>query len=151
MIKDWKNISNIANENIQKIQGEQINYNGDIHKSNIVFYELGYIIYYLIITFGIIFAIINLGIQTTTILTIFSTFGLAIGLVLQGVLTNITSGIYIGFNDLFKIGDVINIDGYTGMVDSFSLFNTILKTNSGSKIIIPNNKFQSNIMINYTM
>jgi small-conductance mechanosensitive channel len=130
--------------------GQLIDTNSELYKKNLLFYELANIIYYLIITVGCIFAIINLGIHTSTIITILGTLGLAIGLAIQGTLTNITSGVYIGFNDLFKIGDIININGFTGKVQKFSLFNTILTDKAGSELVIPNNLIQSNILTNLT-
>lgn len=145
-----KTALNIKDISPEVKHGHIVDTTTDLYKRNLLFYELGYLTYYLIIVIGIIFAIINLGIHTTTILTIFGTLGLAIGLALQGTLTNITSGIYIGFNDLFTIGDLISINGITGKVQTFTLFNTILINNSGAEIIIPNNLIQSNIVTNLT-
>ena len=112
---------------------------------------MAYIIYYLLCGIGFVFAIINLGIQPSTIITLLATMGLAIGLALQGILTNIISGVYISFSDIFNIGDTIKINNFIGKVKSFNLFNTIITDNESKvSIIIPNNQLQLNIITNYT-
>ena len=60
----------------------------------------GNIVYYSIIFMGFIFSIINLGVQKTTILTIFGASIISIGLASQGILSNFFSGVYISLNEI---------------------------------------------------
>jgi small conductance mechanosensitive channel len=129
------------------------NYSRKKEKENkdLINYELNNIIYYIILTAGIILALFNLQIQTSTLLTVLGSAGIAIALSLQTMLTNITSGLYIGCNNLYKIGDMIQITSpsgqlYKGNVSSFNLFNTTITDNKNS-IIIPNTMIQSNIIV----
>lgn len=127
--------------------------NNSTKKENkdLINYELNNIIYYIILIIGIIFALFNLQIQTSTLLTVLGSAGIAIALSLQTILTNVTSGLYIGCNNLYKIGDMIQITSpsgklYKGNVSSFNLFNTTITDNKNS-IIIPNTMIQSNIIV----
>ena len=138
----------IGNNNLPKNESQIYNVNN--YSINLIYNELGNLVYYIIVVLGIIFAIINLGIQTATIITLVGAFGLTIALALQGILTNIVSGIYIAFNDLFNIGDTITVNGFTGVVQNFGLFVTTLQsTKNNSEIIIPNSMLQKDIIINY--
>jgi len=120
-------------------------------KKNIIFYQLGDIVYYLIIIFGITFSVTNLGFQTPTVLTIIGTFILTIGLSMQGLIGNIWAGIYISILQLFDIGDRIGISTVTGNVINYTLFNTVIfdeKTNS--EITIPNSTIQNGLLTNFS-
>jgi small conductance mechanosensitive channel len=120
-------------------------------KHSLIYNQLGYIIYYLIIGAGIITAVTNLGIQSASILTVLGTFGLAIALSLQNTFSNIASGLYIGFNNLYEIGDIIEIDGTIGKVVNFDIFSTtIYKASSKVPVIIPNNIIDKRTITNYT-
>lgn len=142
-----KNKFNVKSTTVSEVKYEIYNYGS----YDLINRELANLVYYFILIMGIIFSIINLGIASATIITIIASVGLAIGLALQGVLTNMVSGIYIASNELFKIGDTITINGFSGIVQKFGLFITILQsTTNNSEIIIPNNIIQNNIMNNYT-
>ena len=117
----------------------------------IFFYELGEIVFYLIIFFGIIFSITNLGIQTSTVLTILGTFIIAVGLSMQATIGNIWAGLYISLSQLYNIGDRISINTVSGIVTNFTLFNTVVfddKTNA--EITIPNTTIQTGLLTNYS-
>ncbi len=117
----------------------------------IFFYELGEIAYYLIVGFGIIFAITNLGIQTPTILTLLGTLVVGISLSMQGTIGNIWAGLYITLAQLFDVGDRIAIGVVSGKVIEFTLFNTVIfdeKTNA--EITIPNTTIQNGLLTNFS-
>lgn len=151
IIADW--IKNMISGKVSKhIDEENITLKQYYEKrSKKLFYqELGEIVYYLIISFGIIFAIINLGVQTATILTILGTFVVAIGLSIQGSITNVWAGLYISLSELYKIGDRIKINDKEGIVNTFSLFNTqLVDPMNNALMTIPNSMIQSNVLINY--
>jgi small conductance mechanosensitive channel len=117
-------------------------------KRDLIYDQFSNIIYYTTIFIGIVFATINLGIQQTTILTILGSFGLAMGLAMQGLITNFIAGIYITLNDLFKINDVIKLNNITGQVINFTLLNTVVRDTNNNIIHIPNNQLRDNILTN---
>ena len=124
---------------------------------NIVYYQLLIIIYYSIIILGLIFALVNLGFNIPTIITILGTVGLALGLAFQETFKNIIASLYISMNNLYSIGDIIminvlsNVNNTIGKVVDFDLYTTKL-IDSKTKLltIIPNNTISNNIIVNVT-
>jgi small conductance mechanosensitive channel len=117
----------------------------------LVQHEIKLITYYVILVFGALCAIIPLGIQPATLLAVFGTTGIAIALSMQGVLTNMVSGVYISVNDLFKLGDTLEVvdssgNHYKGTVTSFNLFNTIINTDKDTTVTVPNTYIQNNMI-----
>jgi small conductance mechanosensitive channel len=82
----------------------------------------------------------RLNIETTSFIAIFSAIAFAIGFALQGSLGNFASGVLILLFRPYKIGDIITIAGSMGEVQEIQIFNTILATPQGKRIIIPNGK-----------
>jgi small-conductance mechanosensitive channel len=122
---------------------------------NLIFYQLGKILYYGIIITGIIFALVNLGFNVGTILTLLGTVGLAVGLALQDTLKNIISGIYIAVSSTFQLGDIIslrplgNTNSTVGQVIDFNLyFTSLIDVKTNEKTIIPNSMLQNNLITN---
>lgn len=82
----------------------------------------------------------TVGIETTSFIAIFSAIAFSVGLALQGSLGNFASGVLILLFRPFKVGDWITVAEYAGRVVEIQIFNTILRTETGKKIIIPNGK-----------
>ncbi len=80
----------------------------------------------------------RLGFETTSFIAIISALAFAVGLALQGSLGNFASGVLILLFRPYKVGDLITVAGLTGTVREIQIFNTILATPNGKKIIIPN-------------
>jgi len=93
----------------------------------------------------------TLGIELTSFMAIFGSAGLAIGLALSGTLSNFAGGIIILIFKPYKVGDVIEAQGYTGKVESIQIFNTVLKTLDTKTIIIPNGKLSTESLVNYSV
>lgn len=91
-----------------------------------------------------------LGISTTSFVAIIGAAGLAVGLALQGGLANFAGGVLILIFKPFKVGDVLEAQGYTGKVHEIQVFNTILKTPDNKTIIIPNGGLSNGSMVNYS-
>ncbi len=91
-----------------------------------------------------------LGIQTTSFVAVLGAAGLAIGLALQGSLANFAGGVLILLFKPFKVGDVIEAQGFIGIVKGIQIFNTILNTFDNKKIIIPNGAISSGSITNYS-
>ena len=91
------------------------------------------------------------GIATTSFVAILGAASLAIGLALQGSLSNFAGGVLILLFKPFKVGDFIQSDGVSGTVKSISVLNTLLTTPTGNNAILPNGQVANNKIINYTM
>lgn len=91
-----------------------------------------------------------LGINTSAFLAIFASAGLAVGMALSGTLQNFAGGVLILFLKPFKIGDVIEAQGYIGTVKEISLFSTLLNTIDNKMIIIPNGPLSTEVINNYS-
>jgi len=90
------------------------------------------------------------GIEMTSFIAILGAAGLAFGLALSGTLQNFAGGVMILIFKPFKVGDVIEGQGYTGSVSEIQIFNTILKTPDNKVIIIPNGGLFNASIINYS-
>lgn len=106
--------------------------------------------YFAILTFIIIAALSKLGLQTTSFVAVLGAAGLAIGLALQGSLSNFAAGVLMIIFRPFKAGDYIDGAGVSGSVSEISIFTTILKTVDNKKVIIPNASLMSGNIINYS-
>ncbi|MFK7796414.1 MAG: mechanosensitive ion channel family protein [Aureispira sp.] len=95
-------------------------------------------------------AIDLLGIETTSVVAMLAAASFAVGLALQGSLSNFASGILILFFKPFRTGDMIRIGDDIGIVQEIQIFNTILRTIHHRIIIIPNSTLTSEIVENIT-
>ena len=116
--------------------------------------QLADLSYYSIISLGIIFSLVILGIEMSNIITLLASFTIILGLAFQNILTNLFSGIYIVINDLFRIDDDIELKPLSfckflkGKISNFNLFFTEVKNENGDIQIIPNSLIQNNILVN---
>jgi small conductance mechanosensitive channel len=111
---------------------------------------LGNMAYYVLMVVVIIAAVGQLGINTTSFLTIIGAAGLAIGLALKDSLNNFASGVMIILFRPFGIGDVVTVGGVTGKVQSIAIFNTILTTGDNQRVIVPNGNIINSVITNIT-
>jgi small conductance mechanosensitive channel len=88
-----------------------------------------------------------IGIQTTLV-TVLGAAGLAVGLALQGSLSNFAGGVLVLVFKPFKVGDTIEALGQKGLVQEIQIFNTILLTADNKTIILPNGSVSNNIIVN---
>lgn len=91
-----------------------------------------------------------LGVDTTTFAAVIGAAGLAVGLALQGSLSNFAGGVLIILFKPFKIGDYIEVGGFAGTVDEIQVFNTVLKTPDNRVIVIPNGNLSNSSLVNYS-
>ncbi|MEM7363448.1 MAG: mechanosensitive ion channel domain-containing protein [Pseudomonadota bacterium] len=78
------------------------------------------------------------GVETASLIALLGAAGLAVGLALQGSLSNFAGGVLILFFKPFRVGDVIEAQGFTGTVDEIQIFNTIMRTLDNQRVVIPN-------------
>lgn len=98
----------------------------------------------------IIAAIAQLGIQTTSFIAVFGAAGLAIGLALQGSLSNFAAGVLIVLFRPYKVGDWVEAAGVSGSVEQVQILTTILKTGDNKKVVIPNSQIMNSVITNYS-
>lgn len=107
------------------------------------------IVYYLLMIAVIITAIQKLGVQTTSFIAVLGAAGLAVGLALQGALSNFASGVLIILFRPFKIGDFVEAGGVTGVIDEIGILVTNMHTPDNKGIIVPNSQVMGGHIVNY--
>jgi small conductance mechanosensitive channel len=108
------------------------------------------IAYIAMLAFVVVAALGQLGIQTTSFIAILGAAGLAIGLALQGSLSNFAAGFLMIIFRPFKVGDFIEAAGVAGKVNAIHIFTTTLTTGDNKTIIIPNAKIGNDNIVNYS-
>ncbi|NJM78212.1 MAG: mechanosensitive ion channel, partial [Acaryochloridaceae cyanobacterium RU_4_10] len=91
-----------------------------------------------------------LGIDTTSLVAILGAAGIAVGLALQGSLSNFSAGLLIVIFHPFRVGDWIEGAGVSGIVEEIQLFTTLVRTSDNRLVIIPNGKLTNDNVINYS-
>ena len=91
-----------------------------------------------------------IGIATTSFIAILGAATFAIGLALQGSMSNFAGGLLILLLKPFKVGDTIEAQGFVGKVDKIQIFNTIMKTFDNKMIYIPNGTLSNGNITNYS-
>lgn len=89
-----------------------------------------------------------LGLPTASLITAVGSVGVAIGLALQGSLSNFAGGIMLLIFKPFKVGDVIDSNGIVGTVDSITLFYTYVITGDNRKVCVPNGSLSNSVITN---
>jgi len=108
------------------------------------------LVYWALMTFVIIAAINQIGIQTTSLIAIMGAAGLAIGLALQGSLANFAAGVLIVMFRPYRVGDFVEAAGVSGSVVQVQILSTILKTVDNKQIVVPNAQIMSSIITNFS-
>lgn len=101
--------------------------------------------------FLIIIVIGILGVETSSFIAIFASAGMAIGMALSGTLQNFAGGVLILLLKPYKVGDFIEVQGFTGTVKSIQLFNTVINTIDNKAIILPNGMLSTSSINNYSL
>lgn len=111
---------------------------------------LSMMIRYALIVVVLIIVLQQFGIQTTSLVAVLGASALAVGLALQGTLTNVASGIMIAIMRPYHIGDFVEINGREGTVIDLDLFFTRLRSPEEQVILVPNGQAASNPIVNHT-
>jgi small conductance mechanosensitive channel len=125
---------------------------GESHVSldNTLFSFLGNIGRYIVMAFTFLFVLNTFGVQTTSVIAVIGAAGLAVGLALQGTLSNLAAGIMIILFRPLKIDDFVEIDGTIGTVKDITLNYTELADLGNVKVIVPNSEVWGNRIKNYS-
>ena len=133
----------VDTSNTEKAKKNMIN-------NRIIIETFASIIYYLVVIIGFLIALVNLGIQLSSIFVILGSVGLAIALSIQGTISNISAGLMILLLNYYDIGDLVQVNGIMGGVDKFDLFTTTFRDSNNVILKVPNNMIISSILTNYT-
>ena len=105
------------------------------------------IAYFTMLTFVAIAALNKLGVETNSFLAIIGAAGLAVGLALQGSLSNFAAGVMLIIFQPFRLGDYIEAGGVEGKVTEIQIFSTIITTRDNRRAIVPNAKITGDKII----
>ncbi|MEZ8045641.1 small-conductance mechanosensitive channel MscS [Vibrio sp. 10N.237.312.C02] len=105
---------------------------------------------YLLFVIVLIAALGRLGVQTASVVAVIGAAGLAVGLALQGSLSNFAAGVLIVAFRPFKSGDYVEIGGVAGSVDSIQIFQTVLTTPDNKMVVVPNGSVIGSPITNYS-
>ena len=111
---------------------------------------LGALVRYAGMTLTLVVALGKFGVETTSIIAVLGAAGLAIGLALQGTLSNVAAGLMLVFLRPFKIGDWIEAAGMSGSVREIGLFTTVIDTFDNVFISVPNSSIWSSSIVNHS-
>ena len=117
---------------------------------NTLFRFLGSLAKYIILAFVAIAILNRFGVQTASIVALLGAAGLAVGLALQGTLSNLAAGVMLLLFRPYKVGDFIDAADRFGNVQEIDLFTTMLKTFDHQHIIIPNSQIWGSQIINHS-
>jgi len=120
------------------------------HLDSTVFTFLGSIVRYAVLAFTFIAVLNRFGVQTTSIVALLGAAGLAVGLALQGTMSNLAAGVMLMIFRPFKVGDFAEVSGVFGLVEDISLFTTDLKTFDNQHISLPNGKIWGEKIVNHS-
>ena len=115
-----------------------------------LFRFLGSIARYVVLAFVFIAVLNRFGVQTTSIVALLGAAGLAVGLALQGALSNLSAGVLLLIFRPYKVGDFVDAAGKFGKVTEIDLFTTIMQTFDNQQIIIPNGQIWGEQIVNHS-
>ena len=110
----------------------------------------GSLVRYAVIVFTVLATLQQFGVQTTSLLAVLGAAGLAIGLAIQGTLSNVASGVMLLIFRPFAVGDFIEAGSVAGTVTNLGLFTTELRTADGIYIVCPNTEFWGKPLTNFS-
>ncbi|MEM8655064.1 MAG: mechanosensitive ion channel domain-containing protein [Pseudomonadota bacterium] len=121
------------------------------HLDDTLFNFLGSIVRYVVLGFTVLIVLNTFGVQTTSIVAAVGAAGLAIGLALQGTLSNVAAGVMLILFRPLKIGDFVDVAGKMGTVKDVTLNFTELASIGNVQVIIPNSEVWGNVIENYSI
>ncbi|MEP1231006.1 MAG: mechanosensitive ion channel domain-containing protein [Litorimonas sp.] len=120
------------------------------HLDDTLFKFLASIARYVIMAFVFIAVLGRFGVETTSIVALLGAAGLAVGLALQGTMSNMAAGVMLMIFRPYKVGDFVDVAGNFGNVADITLFTTDLQTFDNQHIIIPNGKIWGEQIVNHS-
>ncbi|MDU7482890.1 MAG: small-conductance mechanosensitive channel MscS [Hafnia alvei] len=111
---------------------------------------LSALVRYGILAFTIIAALGRIGVQTASVIAVIGAAGLAVGLALQGSLSNFAAGVLLVLFRPFRTGEFVDLGGVSGTVKDVQIFSTTMLTSDNKTIVVPNGKIIAGNIINYS-
>ncbi len=111
---------------------------------------LSSLVYFFVMAFVIVAVLGSFGIQTASIVAVLGAASFAVGLALQGSLSNFAAGVLILLFRPFKVGDYVEVAGVAGSIKSIAIFSTTMSTPDNVRIEVPNSKIYGDIIKNYS-
>ncbi len=111
---------------------------------------VGSLVYGGLLAFTIIAALAQVGIQTASFVAVIGAAGLAVGLALQGSLSNFAAGVMLLIFRPFKAGDFVEAAGVAGIIEEIGIFNTLMRTGDNKALVIPNGQITDGVITNYS-
>lgn len=111
---------------------------------------LSALVRYGVIAFTIIAALGRIGVQTASVIAVLGAAGLAVGLALQGSLSNLAAGVLLVTFRPFRTGEFVDLGGVMGTVLQVQIFSTTLRTSDGKIVVVPNGKIISGNIVNFS-
>lgn len=105
---------------------------------------------YIVIVMTVVAVLNQFGVQTASLITVIGAAGLAIGLALQGTLSNVAAGVMLLLFRPFKAGDYVEAGGHAGTIKELNLFFTELSTPDNVRITVPNSSIWGGAVLNYS-
>jgi potassium efflux system protein len=113
-------------------------------------YAISTVLHYVILLFGFFIALAALGVDMTKFTILAGAFSVGVGFGLQNVINNFVSGLILLFERPIKVGDVVQVGGAAGSVQKIGIRASVIRTQDGSDVIIPNGELISNQVTNWT-
>ena len=107
------------------------------------------LVYYFVLIVVVIAVLGVFGVQTASLVAVVGAAGLAVGLALQGTLSNFAAGVMLLFFRPFTVGDFVDAGGTTGSVEEIGVFATTLKSPDNIKIVVPNSQVYGQTIKNF--
>lgn len=120
------------------------------HKDRMLLQFAGALVRWVVVLLGAIAVLERLGVRTTSIIAMLGAASLAIGLALQGALSNVAAGVLILVLRPYRVGDQVDVGGQSGRVARLDLFTTELRTLDNRKVVVPNAKAMGDVIVNRT-
>lgn len=120
------------------------------HLDDTLFRFLGSVARYLIVAFVVIAVLNRFGVQTASIVALLGAAGLAVGLALQGAMSNLAAGVMLLIFRPYKVNDFIDAAGRFGKVTEIDLFTTVLQTFDNQQVIVPNSQIWGDQIVNHS-
>ncbi|MGL5454516.1 MAG: small-conductance mechanosensitive channel MscS [Citrobacter telavivensis] len=111
---------------------------------------LSALVRYGIVAFTLIAALGRVGVQTASVIAVLGAAGLAVGLALQGSLSNLAAGVLLVMFRPFRAGEYVDLGGVAGTVLNVQIFSTTMRTVDGKIVVIPNGKIIAGNIINFS-
>ena len=111
---------------------------------------LSALVRYGVIAFTVIAALGRIGVQTASVIAVLGAAGLAVGLALQGSLSNLAAGVLLVTFRPFRTGEFVDLGGVMGTVQQVQIFSTTLKSADGKIVVVPNGKIISGNIVNFS-